>query len=123
MGIRPHPLITASNIARVSKCLNITIAYDSLQATFPRSQHHQSRQVQQMAAPFTDERCVQHASGVDRDDAQEAGPPELLWVREDDGRDVGAELEPILPGGFDGGECAAIHGFDLLVSSRKHKRR
>lgn len=55
-----------------------------------------------MAAPLTDERCIQHASGVDRGDAQEAGPPELLWAREDDGGEVGAELERILPGGFDG---------------------
>lgn len=71
-----------------------------------------------MAAPLSDERCIQHASGVDRDDAQEAGPPELLWVREDDGRDVGAELERISPCGFDGRECAAIHGFDLLRDLR-----
>jgi hypothetical protein len=71
-----------------------------------------------MAAPLTDERRIQHASGVDRNDAQEAGPPELLWAREDDGRYVGAELERILPCGLDGGERAAIHGFDLLHELR-----
>lgn len=67
-----------------------------------------------MAAPLTDEHCIQHASGVDREYAQEARPPELFWSREDDCGDVGAELECILPGGFDGGECATICGFDLL---------
>lgn len=112
------------NIAStVCKYLNITISYDTLQATFSRSQHHQSRQVQQMAAPLTDERRIQHASGVYCNDAQEAGPPELLRAREDDGRYVGAELERILPCGLDGGECAAIHGLDLLhgMSSGKYK--
>jgi hypothetical protein len=93
----PSGMHNIASIAEVGGYLDITIANDSLQATFPRSQHHQFRQVQQMAAPLSDERCIQHASGVDRDDAQEAGPPELLWVREDDGRDVGAELERILP--------------------------
>ena len=66
-----------ASISEVGKYLNITIPYDALHASFPRF-HHQSRQVQQMAAPPTDERCIQHASGVDRDDAQEAGPLELL---------------------------------------------
>jgi hypothetical protein len=106
-----------ASISEVGKYLNITIPYDALHASFPRF-HHQSRQVQQMAAPPTDERCIQHASGVDRDDAQEAGPLELLWVREDDGRNVGAELERILPGGLDGRECAAIQGVDLLDELR-----
>ena len=57
---------------------------------------------------------VQDPRGDDRNDVKESGPLELFWAREDDGRDVRAELERILPSSFDRGEGSPMGGFDVL---------
>jgi hypothetical protein len=75
-----HSLSDMASMAGVHWHLNITAVCNYPQAILPRSQNHKSRQVQQMAAPLADKHGINYASGVDRDDAQETRPLELLWV-------------------------------------------
>lgn len=59
---------------------------------------------------------VQYPRGDHRDDAKERGPLKLLGAREDDGGDVRAEFECILPSSFDRGEGSPMSGIDVLYT-------
>jgi len=72
--------------------------------------------MQQVTAPQINKDRVQEPCGNDRDDAKERGPLKLFGAREDDGRDVRAELEGILPSRFDRGEGSPMSGFDVLYA-------
>jgi hypothetical protein len=70
-----------------------------------------------MTAPQIDKGRVHDPRCDDRNYADERGPPELFRPREDDGENVGAEFERILPGSLYSGEGSPMIGFNVLCST------
>ena len=69
-----------------------------------------------MTAPQINKDRVQYARGDHGDNTEERGPLKLFGAHEDDGGDIRAELECILPSGFDRGEGSPMSGFNVLYA-------
>jgi hypothetical protein len=70
----------------------------------------------QMATARVNKDRVQDVCSNDGDDTEERGPPELFRAREDDGGNVGAKLEGVLPRSFDSGERPAMSSLHILCA-------